>query len=117
MSGAISYQSGLAAEDSVARHYSQNGHKIAAKRWRSGAGEIDLIARKDGNVIFVEVKKSRSLSQAAHRLSARQIERIYQSASIFLEGEPAGQDSAARFDVALVDAKGRIELVENAICA
>lgn len=117
MSGAASYYGGLAAEESVARRYQNTGHEVAARRWRSRAGEIDLIVRKDGNIIFVEVKKSRSLEKAAYRLGARQIERIYQSAAVFLDREPQGQNSNARFDVALVDGMGRIEVLENALCA
>ncbi|HBN30930.1 MAG TPA: hypothetical protein DD416_06825, partial [Rhodobacteraceae bacterium] len=45
MTGAVSYHSGIAAEAAVARFYEQHGHVIAARRWRSAAGEIDLIAR------------------------------------------------------------------------
>lgn len=117
MSGAISYYSGLAAEESVARLYTRNGHHIAAKRWRSKAGEIDLIAKKDGNVIFIEVKKSRNFDTAAQMLNQRQMSRIYNSAAIYLDGEPAGQDSDARFDVALVNGQGDISVLENAFCA
>jgi len=117
MSGAVSYHGGLAAEHAVARYYEQRGHQIEAHRWRSAAGEIDLIARKDGNVIFIEVKKSRSRDRAARALSARQISRIYTSAAIFLDSEPNGADSDARFDVALVDGQGTISVLENAICA
>ncbi len=43
--------------------------------------------------------------------------RIYASASVFLAGEPAGQDTPSRFDVALVDGQGRIEIIENAFAA
>jgi len=117
MTGAISYHSGLAAEDAVARYYMQHGHQIAARRWRSAAGEIDLIARKNGLVVFIEVKKSRSLDHAAGALGERQIARIYRSAAVFLDGEPHGQDSDARFDVALVDGRGGIRIIENAISA
>lgn len=117
MGGMTAYRSGLAAEECVARRYRRQGHEIAARRWRSKAGEIDLILRKDGNVIFVEVKKSRSFEHAALALSERQIARIYSSAAIFLDGEPNGQNSNARFDVALVDAGGDIRIIENAICA
>ena len=28
MSGSVSYHAGLAAEDSVARHYSRSGHRV-----------------------------------------------------------------------------------------
>ena len=117
MSGAVSYQAGLAAENAVARHYERGGRAIAAHRWRSGAGEIDLIARDGAEVIFIEVKQSRSHAEAAQHLSRRQMSRLYDAASIFLAGEPAGQDTAVRFDVALVDGQGRIEIIENAFAA
>ncbi len=117
MGGSLAYHSGLAAEESVARHYAATGHDIAARRWRSKAGEIDLITRKDGNVIFVEVKKSRDFDSAAMMLRPRQIARIYASAEAFLANEPNGLDSLARFDVALVNRYGEISIIENAICA
>ncbi len=40
--------------------------------------------------------------------------RIYASAEAFLAGEPRGQLTNARFDVALVDASGQFEIIENA---
>jgi putative endonuclease len=117
MSGARSFHAGLAAEAAVARHYENRGRVITATRWRSDAGEIDLIARDGAEVIFIEVKQSRSHADAAEHLSARQMARLYASASVFLADEPAGQDTPARFDVALVDGQGRIEIIENAFAA
>lgn len=114
MSGAVSYHGGLSAEAAVARHYARSGRPIIAQRWRGPGGEIDLIAREGEKVIFIEVKKSRTVAQAAARLSQRQIERIFASAQAFLSGEPAGQLTDMRFDVALVDGVGRIEVIENA---
>ena len=117
MSGARSFHAGLAAEAAVARHYEGSGRPITATRWRSEGGEIDLIARDGAEVIFIEVKQSRSHAEAAERLSPRQMSRIWASASVFLAGEPAGQDTQARFDLALVDGMGRIEIIENAFAA
>ncbi|QCO56412.1 hypothetical protein EOK75_12110 [Pseudorhodobacter turbinis] len=114
MSGLTSYHAGLAAEDAVERHYRDAGHVLAAMRWRGKSGEIDLIMRDGAAVIFVEVKKARTHAEAASRLSPRQMGRIYASAAEFLAGEPAGQDTESRFDVALVDSYGRIEILENA---
>lgn len=45
MTGSVAYHSGVAAENSVARHYADRNHEIAARRWRGRAGEIDLITR------------------------------------------------------------------------
>lgn len=117
MSGLVSYRAGLAAEEAVAMHYTRSGRVIAATRWRGTAGEIDLIARDGAEVIFIEVKQSRTHALAAEHLTPRQMARIYASASEFLAGEPAGQDTEARFDVALVDSIGQIEILENAFAA
>ena len=116
MSGLLSYKSGLCAEEAVARHYAQSGATVAEKRWRRGAGEIDLIVRDGTSVVFVEVKKAATHAAAAARITTRQMARIHASASEFLGGEPAGQNTECRFDVALVDAMGRIEIVSNAYC-
>ncbi|SNX73823.1 putative endonuclease [Cereibacter ovatus] len=117
MSGKVSYLAGQAAEDAVARVYDRSGRSIAARRWRGISGEIDLIAREGAEVIFIEVKKSVTHAGAAVRLSRRQMDRIWGAASEFLAGEPAGQLTASRFDVALVDGHGRVEIIENAFAA
>jgi putative endonuclease len=115
MSGLASYRAGLAAEDSVAAMYVSCGFPIAARRWRGQSGEIDLVARDGAAMIFIEVKQADTHAWAAERLSERQMGRIYAAASEFIAGEPAGQDTEVRFDVALVDRTGRIEVIPNAI--
>lgn len=115
MSGAVSYHSGLAAEAQVEARYLADGLALAARRWRGAAGEIDLIFRQEATVVFVEVKRAETLATAAERLGPRQMARIQTTAAEFLAGEPAGQDSDVRFDVALVDGQGRIEIIANAI--
>ena len=115
--GLVSCRKGQSAEDAVARRYRDCGRTIAATRWRGPSGEIDLIVRDGAEVIFVEVKAAASHAEAAERLSRHQMDRICQSAAAFLAGEPAGQLTAIRFDVALVDRVGRIEIVENAFAA
>ena len=117
MSGATSYHAGRCAEDNVAQLYRSAGQKVVAQRWRGQAGEIDLIALDGEEVIFIEVKKSRTHAAAAERLSAWQMQRIWQTASEFLGTVPSGQNTASRFDVALVDAVGRIEILQNAFAA
>ena len=114
MTGSVGYHAGLTAEDAVATDYTRRNHGIAARRWRGQGGEIDLIARDGDTVVFVEVKKSRSFARAATRLSRRQMDRICASAGEFLAGEPRGQLTDVRFDLALVDAVGAVSVIENA---
>jgi len=98
----------------VAQDYARRGRPVVCQRWRGKGGEIDLIAQDGDGLIFVEVKKSRSHARAAERLSARQMTRIYNSASEYLATQPKGQLTDVRFDVALVDGTGAINVVENA---
>jgi len=115
MGGLKSYQSGLAAEDSVEEYYRRKGAEVAARRWRGKAGEVDLIARNGEQIIFVEVKKSSSFDRAAVAVSSRQAARIYAAGAEYLASEPAGLNTEVRFDVALVDGVGKIHVIENAI--
>ena len=108
------YQAGLSAEKTVARHYSDRGARIRASRWRGPGGEIDLILSEGETIVFVEVKKSRTHAQAALRLTTRQMARILISAEAYLGHCPNGSLTDARFDLAPVDARGQVELVQNA---
>ncbi len=98
----------------MAKFYEQQGYSVAARRWRGDGGEIDLIFRQGAALVFVEVKQSKTTARAAARITPAQIERIYASAGQFLDTEPAGQLTESRFDVALVDGSGQIEIIENA---
>jgi putative endonuclease len=114
--GQLAYLAGLAAEDQVVTQYLTRGYHLEAARWRGKAGEIDLILRppdRDG-FVFVEVKKSRSFGHALARVSARQAQRIMRAAEEFLGQCGAGLLTNMRFDVAMVDAQGQIEVLENA---
>ena len=117
MTGLVSYHAGKCAEDQVAQLYARTGRPVVARRWRGISGEIDVIAREGDAVIFIEVKQSKTHAQAVEHLCKRQMQRICLAASEFLGGEPDGLNTNARFDVALVDAMGRIEIMQNAFAA
>ena len=112
--GAMAFQAGRAAEDQVARVYADQGAAICARRWRGQAGEIDLIARDADRVIFIKVKQSQTHDAAAAHLGPRQMQRIWDAASEFLAGEPRGQLTEVRLDVALVDGMGRVQVIRDA---
>lgn len=113
--GQLAHATGLAAEGQVLRHYLRAGLDIVAQRWRGQGAEIDLIARDGDRYVFIEVKAARSLATAATRLSMRQMRRLAAAAEEFLCGVSGGLGNELRFDVALVDRQGRIDIVENAL--
>lgn len=115
--GALAYAAGQAAEESAARHYADRGLTIAHRRWRGPGGEVDLVVRDGAAVVFVEVKRAATLDAAAHRLRPAQVARLCASAEAFCGAEPAGSLTPMRFDLALVDALGRVSVIENAFGA
>lgn len=62
-------QIGSDGETLVATYLESKGATIIARNWRIKDGEIDLVARHDGTLLFVEVK-SRSSSKFGHPLEA-----------------------------------------------
>ena len=115
LTGRLAQLGGLAAEDRVANRLEGQGLSILARRWRGKGGEIDLICADGPVTVFVEVKSAPDFARAADSLGPRQIARIRAAALEFVATLPAGQDSEMRFDVALVDGIGRIEIIANAL--
>lgn len=93
--------------------YARRGHALAARRWRGSHGEIDLVLRNGDGLIVVEVKQARDFGRAAARITAAQLERIYGAVSEFVAGEPRGELTEVRLDVALVDGTGQLQILEN----
>ena len=112
--GAIACRSGQMAEDQVAARYAAAGWRILARRWRAAGAEIDLIAARGDCTVFIEVKRAATHEAAAQRLDRWQMDRICRAAATFAADLPAGLDSEMRFDLALVDGFGRIDVIENA---
>ncbi len=112
--GRMAHLSGILAEDSVARLLEYKGLTILARRWRGKAGEIDLIARDGDCLVFVEVKQSATHEDAAHRLGAAQQGRIMRAALEYCEAMGQAPLPEMRFDAALVDGQGRVEILERA---
>lgn len=50
------YREGLEGEELAARFLERQGFNLIARRYRSRAGEVDLIARRGKMLYFVEVK-------------------------------------------------------------
>lgn len=113
--GLRAYHAGISAEKAVERHYVSRGYVLVARRCRNAGGELDLVLRHGQGLVFVEVKKARDFATAAARLSPRQIARLFQAAAVFLGAEPDGGLVDCRFDAALVDQRGEIEILENAM--
>ncbi len=108
---------GVAAEAIAATALAADGWEVLARRARTAAGEIDLVARRGDMVAFVEVKARPTLSDAAHALTPRQSLRLLRAAEILLAAHPDWALGELRFDVLLVDRTGCVRRVADALRA
>jgi putative endonuclease len=83
------------------------GYRIVARRVRTRAGEIDLIARSPSGILcFVEVKARELGDTALEAVRARQQMRIARAAQLYVAQRPALAAKGIRFDVIALGAKG-----------
>ena len=98
----VAFAFGLSAESRAAAYLVAKGYRIVARRWRSPVGEIDIVARRRGVLVFVEVKARERLDDAAEAVIVPQQRRIIAAAEAWLATNPHHGNSDMRFDVVLV---------------
>ncbi|HWV43920.1 YraN family protein [Pseudorhodoplanes sp.] len=96
------FKFGLSAESRAAALLLAKGFRIAARRFRCPAGEIDIVARRGSLLVFVEVKARAVLDDAAWSVTERQKRRIASAAAAWLAANPDDATCDMRFDAVLV---------------
>ncbi len=97
------YRLGLRAEQLAALVLQCKGYRMLARRYKTPAGEIDLIARRGGTIAFVEVKARASLDAAAEALTTGSERRIEAAADMWAGRHlKTVDDYVLRFDLMLV---------------
>ena len=78
---------------------------LLLRNFRSKTGEIDIIARHEGCVVFIEVRarSNRAFSSAAGSVDWRKQQRLVRTAQCFLQRHPALANLPCRFDVIAFD--------------
>lgn len=92
---------GAWGETLAAAYLQTRGYGILARRWRTPGGELDLVARTGGTVVFVEVKTrgGRSLAPAEDWLGPRQCRVLRRAARAWMAADGEHRCDAYRFDV------------------
>ena len=89
------------------------GWEILDRRVRTKAGEVDLVARKDALVAFVEVKTRATVAELDLAIDERRLARVAAAAEVLMERyATAGED--IRVDVILLAPGARPRHIENA---
>jgi len=108
-----SYTIGIEAEQKIADNYISNGYQVKFERYKTKYGEIDLIAKKENQIVFIEVK-ARNNPMHLELLSQSQISRNCNAALMFLAENEEFLNYDLRFDYAEV-INGKIsQIIENA---
>ena len=110
---------GILGEELACAELVRRGYAVLARRHRTRFGEIDIIARRDGVIAFVEVKARRTASRgtAVDAVSSRKRRRIAAMALDYLAWTQR-LNHPCRFVVVAIDgidtARQTVQVIEDA---
>ena len=110
---------GILGEELAFQYLKTRGYKILLRNYESPLGEIDLIAKEKGALVFIEVKtrSSDAMGVPSESVTAFKRHQIVKSARYYIQRYGI-HDVLCRFDVVSVlipkEGKASLELIENA---
>lgn len=106
---------GTEFEHKAAQYLIKNGYQILQSNFRCKTGEIDLIAKSDGYLCFIEVKYRSGTSKGypAEAITPAKMLRITRTAQFYMLIHKIPEDTPCRFD-AVVILDNDISLIKNA---
>ena len=96
------YSYGLEAEEIALAYFISCGYSLAAKRYKTNCGEIDLVVFNEKTLVFVEVK-ARNNPLHMELISPKAIKRYCNAATIFLAMNPIYENKDVRFDYIYIE--------------
>ena len=93
---------GRAGEEAALGLYRRRGYELVARNWRCSIGELDLVVRRGGILVFCEVKTRKGSAfgapfEAVHHAKQRKLRALAQAFLSHTQDAPS-----VRFDVASV---------------
>ncbi len=109
---------GNTGESRAADFLKGQGYAIVERNWRTKTGEVDIIARKNDTLVFVEVKTwpNGDFYDLEQAVNAVKQHRIIKTAKSFMAVHKEYNNCYVRFDVLAVDMPGKSQMyhIENA---
>lgn len=102
MSRQAAEKSGHRAETLAALYLQLKGYRILTRRFKTPVGELDLVAKRGGTVVFVEVKGRRTRDSAAESIHGQNQARVVRAAQWWLQRHGQYIEHEVRFDVCLI---------------
>lgn len=83
-------------ETVAVRYLARRGYEVLRRKWRCAAGEVDIVARHNGVLIFVEVRtrSGNDPGMAAELITAAKRARLITLAGMFLRVSPSSRRHA-----------------------
>lgn len=102
-------------EDRAIRYLTVNGYEIIQKNFYCRMGEIDIIARSEEYLCFIEVKyrSSEAHGSPGEAINPRKIRRITRTAQYYILINNIPENTPCRFDVIMI-LDEKITLIPNA---
>ena len=99
---------GLWAERAAAALLRLKGHRIRHRNWRGAGGELDIVAQRGGEIVFVEVKmrSSRLLGGAGAAVNSTKQRTLARVSAAYLSRHELW-DRPCRFDVVTFEGRPR----------
>ncbi len=109
---------GKTAESIAEKHLRKRGYKILERNYRTDFGEVDIIARHRGVIVFVEVKARKNMryGEAKFAVTPFKQRKISMVALSYLKCT-GNVNTRARFDVVTIDGikeNQAVNVLENA---
>ena len=102
---------GTQSEELATRFLEEAGFTIVERNFYARKlGEIDIIARKEGILHFIEVKSAAADFDPIYNLTPAKLQRVIRSSQYYLKSK--GLDLPYCIDALLIR-QGRVELIEN----
>ena len=95
-------QLGADGEAAAAERYVHDGYELLARNWRCSDGEIDVIASRSGELVFVEVKTrtTNAFGTGAEAVGWRKQQQVRRLAARWISECCSSPPRSIRFDVA-----------------
>lgn len=107
---------GTLYEQIAADYLRENGYDILAQNYRIRQGEIDVIAKTEATLVFVEVKyrTTEACGRPREAVGRKKQRTICRVALHYLLSHRLWENTPCRFDVIEVDSKGTITHLQHA---
>lgn len=102
-------------EDRAEQFLAEQGYLICERNFQCRTGEIDIIGKKDGYLVFIEVKyRSNSrMGMPEEAVTPRKQQQIIRTAKYYMLKNKIPEDTPCRFDVVVILGDG-IRVIQDA---